>query len=142
MARAKAQTGRTAKPGARRKTASRAKTRARAKTKAHAKAKAAKSKSAKSKSKAKPRKWSAKVAQSSDALDIEHGAFALKDPARIAASLKRSADRSHRRKAGPFQSAMSMLNFYINRAGKNLSANRRNTLEHAKDELRRLYGRG
>jgi hypothetical protein len=119
MARTAQKTKRTTKPGARRKTASRART----------------------KTKAKPRKWSAKVAQTSDALDIEYGAFALKDPARIAASLKRSADHSHRRKAGPFQSAMSMLNFYINRAGKNLSANRRNTLEHAKGELRRLYGR-
>ena len=68
-------------------------------------------------------------------------AFTFKQPARIAASLKRSAERSRRRKAGAFQSAMSMLNFYINRAGKNLPAARKRTLEAAKDELRRLYGR-
>jgi hypothetical protein len=79
--------------------------------------------------------------QRSDALDIEHGAFAKPDARSIALSLKRSADRSRRRKAGPFQSAMSMLNFYINRAGRNLPAARKKILNDAKIELRRLYGR-
>jgi hypothetical protein len=79
--------------------------------------------------------------QRSDALDIEHGAFAQTDAAAIARSLKRSAEHSKRRKAGPYQSAMSMLNFYINRAGRNLPARRKATLKRAKDELRRLFGR-
>ena len=87
------------------------------------------------------RKWSAGVMQRSDALDIEHGAFAKPDAKAIARSLKRSADRSKRRKAGPYQSAMSMLNFYINRAGRNLPARRKKILNEAKTELRRLYGR-
>ena len=77
----------------------------------------------------------------SDALTLRHGVFKLDDPRKIAASLKRSAERSRRRKAGPFQSAMSMLNFYINRAGKNLPATRKRILDKAKDELRRLYDR-
>jgi len=83
--------------------------------------------------------WSQRVTERSNALDLEPGVFALDDPSEIARSLKRSADRSARRKAGPFQSAMSMLCFYINRAGTNLSAARRRRLEEAKDELRRLY---
>lgn len=87
------------------------------------------------------RKWSAKVMQRSDALDLEHGAFKKPSARAIALSLKRSADRSKRRKAGPYQSAMSMLNFYINRAGKNLTAAQLSKLERAKDELRVLYGR-
>jgi hypothetical protein len=87
------------------------------------------------------RKWSAAVMQRSDALDIEHGAFAKPDARSIALSLKRSADHSTRRKAGPYQSAMSMLNFYINRAGRNLPAKRKKILADAKAELRRLYGR-
>ena len=87
------------------------------------------------------RKWSAAVMQRSNALDIEHGAFAQDDAVAIARSLKRSAERSRRRKAGPFQSAMSMLNFYINRAGRNLPARRKATLVRAKEELRRLFGR-
>jgi hypothetical protein len=81
------------------------------------------------------------VTRGSDALDLEAGVFAARDPARIARSLKRSALRSWRRKGTPFQSAMSMLNFYINRAGRNLPAYRRAILERAKDELRRLFGR-
>jgi Protein of unknown function (DUF3175) len=85
--------------------------------------------------------WSARVTRESDALDLERRAFALRDPRRIAQSLKRSAERSRRRKASPFQSAMSMLNFYINRAGKNLPATRKRVLDKAKDELRRLYDR-
>jgi hypothetical protein len=81
------------------------------------------------------------VTERSNALDLEPGVFALDDPRQIAQSLKRSADRSDRRKAGPFQSAMSMLSFYVNRAGTNLSARRRCRLEAAKEELRKLYGR-
>jgi hypothetical protein len=81
------------------------------------------------------------VTERSNALDLEPGVFALDDPRKIARSLKRSADRSARRKAGSFQSAMSMLSFYLNRAGTNLSAVRRRRLEAAKGELRKLYGR-
>ena len=84
--------------------------------------------------------WSAEVTEHSDALDLENHVFARK-PADIAQSLKRSAERSHRRKSTPFQSAMSMLNFYINRAGKNLSAKRRQTLDRAKNELRKAFGK-
>jgi Protein of unknown function (DUF3175) len=81
------------------------------------------------------------VTRESDALDLEAGVFSKADPRAIARSLKRSADESRRRKSSPFPSAMSMLNFYINRAGKNLSAADRKRLEAAKDELRALYGR-
>jgi Protein of unknown function (DUF3175) len=87
------------------------------------------------------RYWSGQVTKESDALDLQGGVFKLKDPKRIAASLKRSAERSHRRKAEPYRSALSMLVFYINRAGKNLPASRRRTLEKAKVELRRQFGR-
>ena len=87
------------------------------------------------------RKWSQDVTEHSNAMDLESHVFESKDPTTIADSLKRSAEHSHRRKAGPFQSAMSMLNFYINRAGKNLSASRRRTLESAKRQLRRLFHR-
>jgi hypothetical protein len=87
------------------------------------------------------RYWSGRVTRESDALDLEGGVFKLKDPRRIAASLKRSAERSHRRKAEPYRSALSMLVFYINRAGKNLPARRRRTLEQAKVELRKQFGR-
>ena len=89
----------------------------------------------------KSRKWSQHVTETSDALDLEPGVFSLDDPNRIAESLKRSAERSRRRKADPFRSAMSMLTFYINRAGRNLPAEQRETLEQAKDELRALYGK-
>jgi Protein of unknown function (DUF3175) len=88
------------------------------------------------------RYWSAEVMQKSDALDLEPGIFAADDPERIARSLKRSAEESTRRKAGPFQSAMSMLNLYINRAGRNLPPERREILLQAKSSLRRLYRRG
>src|SRR5262245_23399787 len=88
------------------------------------------------------KRWSQRVTESSNALDLEQGVFSKGDPRAIARSLKRSADRSRRRKSDPFRSAMSMLNFYINRAGKNLSKTRRHRLEIAKDELRDLYGRG
>ncbi len=79
--------------------------------------------------------------QKSDALDLQPRAFTYDDPKKIAQSLKRSAERSHRRKAGPYQSAMSMLNFYINRGGKNLPAARKRVLEQAKTELRHAFGR-
>jgi hypothetical protein len=87
------------------------------------------------------RRWSQRVTQRSDALDLDSGVFTRTDPKSIARSLKRSADRSRRRKADPYRSAMSMLTFYINRAGKTLSATQRRRLEAAKDELRRLYRR-
>jgi hypothetical protein len=87
------------------------------------------------------KKWSQKVTESSDAMDLEEGVFEKNDAKEIAKSVKRSAEKSDRRKAEPFQSAMSMLTFYVNRAGKNLSAERRKVLEKAKDELRELYGR-
>jgi hypothetical protein len=86
-------------------------------------------------------KWSANVTETSDALDIEKRIFQSHDPKRVAASLKRSAERSQRRKASPFQSAMSMLTFYVNRAGKNLSAAQRHVLDRAKTELRKQFGR-
>jgi hypothetical protein len=87
------------------------------------------------------RYWSQHVMETSNALDLEPGVFQLRQPKAIAASLKRSALASTRRKAEPFRSAMSMLVFYINRAGKNLSASDRRRLEQAKDELRTLFGR-
>jgi len=87
------------------------------------------------------RKWSAKVTQTSDALDLEKDIFKSKDPDKIAASLKHSAEASHKRKASPFQSAMSMLNFYENRAGKNLGKRQKAPLEKAKKKLRKLFGK-
>lgn len=87
------------------------------------------------------RRWSQRVMETSDALDLEQGVFADSDPKRIARSLKRSALASKRRKGTPYQSAMSMLTFYINRAGTNLGKRRRAVLERAKDELRDLFGR-
>jgi hypothetical protein len=87
------------------------------------------------------KKWSAEVTEHSDALDLEPGVFELDDPRQIAQSLKRSAEHSTRRKTSPYQSAMSMLNFYINRAGRNLPAERQKVLEDAKDELRAAFGR-
>ena len=85
--------------------------------------------------------WSGKVTRTSNALDLEPGVFQWKDPRRIAQSLKRSALASQRRKADPFPSAMSMLNFYINRAGRNLPADQKRVLEQAKLELRKAFGR-
>jgi phosphoenolpyruvate carboxylase len=87
------------------------------------------------------RRWSARVTRESDALDLEGGVFTLKDPKRIAASLKRSAERSTRKKSNTYRSALSMLVFYINRAGKNLPARRQQTLQQAKDELRKQFKR-
>ncbi len=85
--------------------------------------------------------WSAKVTRESHALDLEENVFTWKDPRRIALSLKNSADTSQRRKSTPFYSAMSMLVFYINRAGKNLDPEQKSILEAAKTELRKLYDR-
>ena len=87
------------------------------------------------------KKWSAEVTKHSDAIDLEEGVFEWDDPKRIAQSLKHSADRSRRRKSEPYQAAMSMLTFYINRAGKNLSGKRKQVLEGAKEELRKAFGR-
>lgn len=86
-------------------------------------------------------RWSQRVTEGSNALDLEPGVFTLDDPREIARSLKRSADRSSRRKSDPFRSAMSMLSFYINRAGRGLPQERRSRLEQAKDELRAMYSR-
>ena len=90
-----------------------------------------------------PRKkfWSGRVTKSSFALDLEEGVFTWDDPKKIAQSLKKSAEQSTKRKATPFMSAMSMLNFYINRAGKNLKSQRRRALEEAKGELKKLFDR-
>lgn len=87
------------------------------------------------------RKWSGRVTRTSNALDLDSGVFKLQSPRAIARSLKRSADGSKRRKSDPYRSAMSMLVFYINRAGKNLPAAQKRRLEAAKDELRDLYGK-
>jgi hypothetical protein len=88
-----------------------------------------------------PKRWSAQVTRESDALDLKQGVFKLSSAAKIAASLKRSAERSSRRKAGAYRSALSMLTFYVNRAGKNLPKTQRDRLEHAKLELKRQFGR-
>jgi hypothetical protein len=87
------------------------------------------------------RYWSGSVTRGSNALDLDAGVFRLNDPKRIAASLKRSAEKSRRRKAEPYRSALSMLVFYINRAGRNLPIRRKRTLEKAKIELRKQFGR-
>jgi hypothetical protein len=87
------------------------------------------------------RRWSQEVTEHSDALTLEGGVFTSKDPRRIAASLKRSAERSNRRKSDPFRSALSMLTFYINRAGKNLPSARKKILMQAKEELRKQFGK-
>ena len=87
------------------------------------------------------KRWSAKVMQTSDALDLEEGIFKRPSARAVASSLKRSAEASKRRKSDPFRSAMSMLTFYINRGGKNLSNSRLRTLQRAKDELRALFNR-
>ena len=86
-------------------------------------------------------KWSGKVTETSDAMDLEKDVFKSGSAQEIADSLKRSSEHSHRRKANPFQSAMSMLNFYINRAGRNLPARQKKTLEAAKQDLRKDFGR-
>jgi len=87
----------------------------------------------------KRKRWSQRVSETSNALDLDKGVFSLDDPRSIARSLKRSAERSRRRKSDPFRSAMSMLTFYVNRAGSKLSKEKRNRLEAAKEELRALF---
>jgi hypothetical protein len=87
------------------------------------------------------KKWSQDVTEHSNALDLERDVFTKDDPKEIARSLKRSAEHSHRRKSSPYRSAMSMLTFYINRAGKDLEPKQKRVLEEAKDELRALFGR-
>src|SRR5882724_2174401 len=93
------------------------------------------------KRKTSPKRWSQRVTKESDALDLKRGVFTLRDPKRIAASLKRSAERSSRRKAGAYRSALSMLTFYVNRAGKTLPKTQRERLERAKVELKRQFHR-
>ncbi len=95
----------------------------------------------KSLAKKKPRRWSQRVTKQSDALDLKRGVFTLTDPKKIAASLKRSAEHSSRRKAGAYRSALSMLTFYINRAGKTLPRTQRDRLQRAKTELKHQFGR-
>ncbi len=90
---------------------------------------------------AAPKRWSQRVTQESDALDLERGVFKLGDPRKIAASLKRSAEHSSRRKTGAYRSALSMLTFYINRAGRTLPKTQRTRLERAKVELKRAFGK-
>ena len=87
------------------------------------------------------RRWSARVTRESNALDLTQGVFSQRSPRAIARSLKRSAEHSRRRKSDPYRSAMSMLTFYINRAGKNLPAGRKKILNNAKGELRKAFGR-
>jgi Protein of unknown function (DUF3175) len=91
--------------------------------------------------KATSKRWSQRVTQQSDALDLKRGVFKLTDPKKIAASLKRSAERSSRRKSGAYRSALSMLTFYINRAGKNLPKTQRDRLQRAKSELKQQFGK-
>lgn len=88
-----------------------------------------------------PKKWSKHVTEHSNAMDLEKDVFKLRDPKKIATSIKRSAEKSKRKKAGPFQSAMSMINFYENRGGKNIPASQKKVLDRSKDELRKLFGR-
>jgi hypothetical protein len=92
-------------------------------------------------SKALPKRWSQRVTRESDALDLKHGVFKQTNPKKIAASLKRSAERSSRRKTGAYRSALSMLTFYINRAGKTLPKTQRDRLQRAKVELKHQFGR-
>jgi Protein of unknown function (DUF3175) len=100
-----------------------------------------KASSSKGSSKASPTRWSQRVTRKSDALDLPSGVFKQTDPKKIAASLKRSAERSSRRKAAPYRSALSMLTFYINRAGKTLPKAQRDRLQRAKAELKHQFGR-
>jgi hypothetical protein len=87
------------------------------------------------------KRWSARVTKESNALDLEHGVFTWTDPAKIAESLKKSAESSHRRKSDPYRSAMSMLTFYLNRGGKNVSQHQKDILESAKAELKKQFHR-
>jgi hypothetical protein len=87
------------------------------------------------------KKWSRKVNETSDAMDLESGVFKTRSPKKIAESVSKSAEKSKRKKSSPFRSAMSMLNFYLNRGGRNLSASKKSIINRAKEELRKLYGR-
>jgi len=98
-------------------------------------------KKSKARTRWKTRRWSARVTQRSNALDLQPKVFKSTNPRRIALSLKRSAQASKRRKGTPYQSAMSMLNFYVNRAGKSLAQKQKRVLERAKAELRDVFGR-
>lgn len=111
------------------------------KTAASKKTSARRSTSRKGPKRATPKRWSQRVTKESDALDLKRGVFTLTSPKRIAASLKRSAEHSTRRKTGAYRSALSMLTFYINRAGKSLPKTQRERLEKAKVELKRAFGR-
>lgn len=85
------------------------------------------------------KKWSNRVTKTSDAMDLESGVFTKGNPAEIARSVKKSAEKSNRRKADPYRSALSMITFYINRAGKNLPATKKKRLEKAKEELKKIF---
>jgi len=111
------------------------------KTAAHKRASARRSTARKSTRRATSKRWSQRVTRESDALDLKRGVFKLTSPRKIAASLKRSAEHSARRKTGAYRSALSMLTFYINRAGKTLPKTERDRLEKAKLELKRAFGR-
>jgi hypothetical protein len=131
-----------------RKTKSRKVKRSTSRSKAKTTSKSAAKRTTRSKAKSRKtshaksgRRWSKHVTETSDALDLRQGVFKLKDPKKIAASLKRSAEDSRRRKSDPYRSAMSMLTFYINRGGKNLSGADKKRLDKAKDELREQFGR-
>ena len=91
--------------------------------------------------KAAPKKWSKKVTENSDAMDLKKDVFKQNDPKKIASSIKKSAEKSKRKKAEPFQSAMSMINFYENRGGKNISAAQKKVLDQSKEALRKLFGK-
>jgi Protein of unknown function (DUF3175) len=123
----------------RRKTASRKAPRKTARRKAGSASR--KASATRKKASAKSNRWSQRVTKESDALDLKHGVFTLADPKKIAASLKRSAEQSKRRKAGAYRSALSMLTFYINRAGKTLPKTQRDRLQRAKTELKHQFGR-
>jgi hypothetical protein len=122
----------------RRKASRKAATRGSRRTSTAKKTSAPKKSSAKS---GTPKRWSQRVTRESDALDLKRGVFTLTDPKKIAASLKRSAEHSSRRKSGAYRSALSMLTFYINRAGKTLPKTQRDRLERAKAELKHQFGR-
>ena len=107
----------------------------------HKKTSTRRSTARKSSKRATPKRWSQRVTKGSDALDLKQGVFKLDSPKKIATSLKRSAEHSSRRKAGAYRSALSMLTFYINRAGKTLPKTQRARLEKAKVELKRAFGR-
>jgi hypothetical protein len=121
-----------------RKSATRSKARTRARTRARTKAHGRRHGGGARRT----RRWSQRVTRTSDALDLESGVFTQRSPHAIALSLKRSALASQRRKTNPYRSALSMLTFYVNRAGRTLSAARRRRLERAKDELRAVFGKG